>query len=203
MSLLKLHNAVFLVLALRTASVFKDADNALETFGLTDAMFTIPHSHLDDTERASANGLLQVLKGAGTFQERRDLLEGRKATSWGAARHAIKKWATKQKIYATIYQRVDDVLAFNEATPKCLIQSGDIEKGEFPDIRDVDEFREDVAVAVFGKDILEDRFRGDLRESVSAIMHHAWERQRKRCGRARKSMVAKYQKASKAVKGMR
>ncbi|KIJ57836.1 hypothetical protein HYDPIDRAFT_34751, partial [Hydnomerulius pinastri MD-312] len=198
-SLLKFHHAYFLVLVLRGDSVFKDLDNARETWQLAGDMFTVPHPVLDDSERASINGLIEALHKTQTHAERVNILEGRKGTSWGAAQDALKKWARKQRLNALVYQRVDEVLSVNESTPKQLIQLGEHE-GDFPAVADVEGYKEDVALALFGRSILESKFRGVLRDAMSSIMHHAWERHRKCFQRARSTMQSKAAKARAAVK---
>ncbi|KIJ64987.1 hypothetical protein HYDPIDRAFT_28327 [Hydnomerulius pinastri MD-312] len=196
-SIMKMHNAVFFLLLVRSASVFKDPDHALSIFGLTEDMFRAPNKFLDASERRSINGISSAILTETQFPARRDILEGSNASGWGAAHNAIKKWAAKEKVNRTVHQIVEEVLSTNEATPKMMIRA--MRLSEFPDITDAHEHREDIALAVFGTHILEDRFRGDLIKVIDCILHHEWERQRKRWRRAKKSMTEKRGKANKAV----
>jgi hypothetical protein len=98
-------------------------------------------------------------------------------------------------------QRIDAVYNSLGVAPMQLINEG-LEPGEeFPSILDSERAKEDVLLAVAGDHALERVPRGDFRDAITGINHHAWERHRKRFGRARDGLPIKKLAAQTAVKG--
>jgi len=76
-----------------------------------------------------------------------------------------------------------------ELAPLQLIQ--DPCYNDFPELRDADSSRDNVMLVVFGENALAQKVRGDVRDACSNIMHHSWERHRKRYRRAKQRIIYK------------
>jgi hypothetical protein len=98
-------------------------------------------------------------------------------------------------------QRIDEVWMNLGVSPIQLIQEGLEDGEEFPNILDSERAKEDMILAILGDHALEHTPRGDFRDAATTINHHAWERHRKRFGRARDTLGNKKLAASVAVKG--
>ncbi|KAG2360936.1 hypothetical protein BDR07DRAFT_1377635 [Suillus spraguei] len=155
-----------------------------------------------DTEiiRASILAMVEAIDKRTTSEACYKVLEGKSEGGWSAGRTALKKWFTKQKITRGLRDRIDEVYTNLGVSPMQLIKEG-LEEGEiFPNINESDRAKEDVMIAVAGDHALERTPRGQFRDAINSINHHAWERHRKRFRRAEKALPIKQLAATTAVK---
>lgn len=182
--------------------IFDDESGTLdEVFGLTKALFDEPNKWLTENERSSIRAMAHAIETRTSSVERYKVLEGKSEGGWSAGRAALNKWFKGQKITLGLRDRIDEVYTNIGVSPMQLINEG-LEEGEvFPNIMESDGAKEDVTLAVAGDHALERKLRGEFREAINSINHHAWERHRKRFKRAEKALPIKQLAASTAVKG--
>lgn len=183
--------------------IFDDESNALkDIYGLGPEMFDVRNSHLTDKQRQSLCAMIDALSHKSTGKERYRILEGKEVGGWAAGRDALDKWFKKQKVAILIGQRIDEVWTTLDVSPMQLIHEGLEEGEEFPNILDAERAKEDVVLAILGDHALEKNARGDFRDATTTIIHHAWERHRKRFKRAERSLPKKKLDAAVAVKAI-
>lgn len=166
--------------------IFQDSLTILAIYGLGPEMFDIPNRHLTPNQLTSLQTMMKSVVKAATLKERFEILQGTGLTGFAAGRAALTTWFQKQNVSASISKRMDQVLENLELLPLQLIQQS--ANGEFPDVRDADPAKEDIAIALFGDFALARTLRGDFRESLDPIIHHTWERHRTRFTTARHIM---------------
>ncbi|KAG2355244.1 hypothetical protein BDR07DRAFT_1493393 [Suillus spraguei] len=128
------------------------------------------------------------------------VLEGKSEGGWSAGRAALKKWFQKQQVTPGMRDRIDEVYNNLGVAPMQLINEG-LEEGEdFPNIIESERAKEDVLLAIAGDHALERVPRGDFRDALTSINHHAWERHRKRFRHAEKGLPNKKLAAAMTVK---
>jgi hypothetical protein len=168
--------------------IFQDSSTIHAIYGLGPEMFDVPNPHLTPNELTSLQTMMKsVVKGA--YKDKLDILLGVGQTGYAAGRAALTTWWTKQKVSAAISERMDQVLEKIGLLPLQLIQQSADDK--FPDVQDADPGKEDIAIALFGDFALARTLRGDFRESLGPIIHHNWERHRRRYDKARRTMEIK------------
>jgi hypothetical protein len=182
----KIQTGVICALLAGKKFVFDDADTIQEIYGLGPEMFDVPNKFLTANELASMQAMIASVEKATTLKDKYDVLQGTRQTSFGAGRAALTTWFRKQKVSATLADRIDAVWEKFELLPLQLIQ--EMPDEAFPDVRDADPAKEDIALAIFGDRALGTTLRGDLREAMAPIIHHNWERHRKRFSRAKVNM---------------
>jgi hypothetical protein len=178
--------------------VFQDSDTILDIYGLGPEMFDVPNPHLTPNELASLQSMMESVVKTSLLKDKYDILEGTRQTAYGAGRAALTIWFKKQKVSAAISERIDQVWEKLDLLPLQLIQESPEES--FPDVRDADPAKEEIAIALFGDCALATTLRGDFRECLAPIIHHNWERHRKRFIRAKRAMNTKKADAAKRCK---
>jgi hypothetical protein len=183
--------------------IFNDESDTLKLiYGLGPDLFEVPNPHITDKQRQSLCAMIDALSHKSTGKERYEILEGKEVGGWAAGRDAFEKWFKKQNVSTLIGQRIDKVWTTLDVSPVQLIHEG-LEAGEeFPTILDAERAKEDVILAIMGDHAFEKIARWDFREATSTIIHHAWERHRKRFRRAVKTLPKKKLDAAVAIKGV-
>jgi hypothetical protein len=184
----KLQTAVLCGLLAAKDYIFEDPTTMADIYGLDKDMFNNGNEHLTKNECKSLLTMIDSVVAASNLSQRYTILE-RKDPGWAAGQAALTKWFTKQKVSRTLSNRIDEVWTRLELTPLQLIQDPCYD--DFPELRDADSSREDIMLAIFGENALAQKVRGDVRDACSNVMHHSWERHRKRYQRAKKRLAHK------------
>ncbi|KAG0693517.1 hypothetical protein DFH29DRAFT_1007223 [Suillus ampliporus] len=185
----KLQTAVLYAIIAGKDWIFDDVETMKEIYGLDQHMFAVPNTHLTDEERNALQGLIEGVKKADGIKLKYQVLEGQKGSEWDEGRDALTKWFQKQRVSPVLSERIDAVWDELEMSPMHLIQDPPI--ATFPEIQDADGAKEDIVLAIFGQNALARGLRGDFREACGTVVHHSWERHRKRYIRAKKSISYK------------
>jgi hypothetical protein len=178
--------------------IFEDEDTIQEIYGLGREMFNVPNRHLETNELRSLQAMMSALEKTKDYKTWCNILEGRQQTSYAAGRSALTKWFKEQGVNNKLKSRIDPIWEDMDVTPLKLIQLAP-EDG-FPNINDADTAKEDIALAIFGKNATSTGLRGNFREALSPILHHQWERHRKVFKRAEKALPSTRQNAISACK---
>jgi hypothetical protein len=184
----KIQSGVVCALLAGKHLIFQNEDIIQDIYGLGPQLFKGPgpDRHLNENQLKSLREMMSAVEKAKDIKTRYNILEGKQQTSYGAGRDALTIWFKKQQISSTISTKVDAVWKDLDLLPLQLIHL-DPEAG-FPNVADADMAREDIAVALFGANSVSRGLRGEFRESLSPIVHHNWERHRKMCRRAEKTL---------------
>jgi hypothetical protein len=197
-----MQSAVICALLAAKEWIFEDEETMKDIYGLGQQMFDVPNEHLTENQRQSLRVMIEAVEGKKTLKERYEIVQGKQQTGFGAGRDALKKWFKDQKVSKTIADRIDKAFEDAEVLPLQLIHSYGASKDEFPEIGDCESGREDAVLAIFGSNALCGPLKGNFREATGTIMHHAWERHRKRYARAKKTLALKRLTSTAAVKGV-
>ncbi|KAG1905166.1 P-loop containing nucleoside triphosphate hydrolase protein [Suillus fuscotomentosus] len=184
----KIQSGVVCALLAGRHLIFQNEDIIQDIYGLGPQLFNGPgpHRHLNENQLKSLREMMSAVEKAKDIKTRYNILEGKQQTSYGAGRDALTIWFKKQQISSTISTKVDAIWKELDLLPLQLIHL-DPDAG-FPNVADADMAREDIAVALFGANSVSRGLRGEFRESLSPIVHHNWERHRKMCRRAEKTL---------------
>ncbi|KAG0693276.1 hypothetical protein DFH29DRAFT_1007449 [Suillus ampliporus] len=182
----KLQSSVLCALLVAKGFIFEDVETLHEIYGLGPEMFDVKNPHLTEQERKALQKVIAAVVAADNLKQRYDILEKKDDAPLDAGRAALTKWFKQQKVSPAISGKIDDVWERLELSPLHLIQDAPDE--QFPEIRDADGAREDIIAAIFGDNALSQTLRGEFRETFGTIVHHSWERHRKRYTRAKKSL---------------
>ncbi|KAG2340580.1 hypothetical protein BDR05DRAFT_1002399 [Suillus weaverae] len=194
----KIQSGVICMLLAGKKFVFEDMDTINEIYGLGPEMFNVPNKWLTANELASIQAMMASVEKAVAIKDKFNILEGARQTSFKARQEALTTWFQKQKVSHALSERIDAVWTRLELSPLQLIQ--EMPKASFPDVRDAEPAREDIALAICGDGALGTTLRGDFREAFNPIIHHNWERHHKRYLRAKDNMNDKKEKAHSACK---
>ncbi|KAG2108191.1 uncharacterized protein F5147DRAFT_652914 [Suillus discolor] len=198
-----LWSAVLMSLVAGRSWIFDDESNALKyIYGLGPEMFDVPNSHLTDKQCQSLGAMIDALSHKGSGKECYEILEGKEVGGWAAGRNTLDKWFKKQKVSGLIGEWIDRVWTMLDVSPMQLIHEGLEEGEEFPNILDAKRAKEDVILVILGDHALEKNARGDFHDATATIIHHAWERHRKRFKHAERSLPKKKLDAAVAVKAI-
>ncbi|KAG2136436.1 hypothetical protein DEU56DRAFT_756342 [Suillus clintonianus] len=173
----KIQTAVICALLAGRKFVFDDPDTIMDIYGLGPQMFNVENPHLTPDELASVQAMMSDVEKARSLKERYSILEGTKETAYAAGRAALNIWCKRQMIHNKMGVRIDAAWHRLELTPVQLINESPT--AGFPDVRDADPAKEDIALALFGDCALSTTLRGDFRDALTPIIHHNWERHRK------------------------
>ncbi|KAG2136443.1 hypothetical protein DEU56DRAFT_756348 [Suillus clintonianus] len=196
----KIQTAVICALLAGKKFIFQDEDTIREIYGLGPEMFNVENPHLSPNELASIQAMMSAVEKARTLKERYDILEGQRETSYGAGREALRIWCKRQDVHHAIGVRIDAAWHKLELTPLQLINESPT--AGFPDVRDADPAKEDIALAIFGDYALSTTLRGDFRDTLTPIIHHNWERHRKVFRRVEASFTARKRTAREACEAI-
>ncbi|KAG0693279.1 hypothetical protein DFH29DRAFT_1007453, partial [Suillus ampliporus] len=200
----KLQSAVICCLLASKAWIFEDEESGIlkDIYGLSRKMFDEPQEHLTEKQRESLCTMLKAADAAPNLTARYEILDGRRMTSHGGGRDALNTWFTKQKVSAKMARRIDDAWDAVDVSPIDLIHAGLGSGEEFPNIHNSEGAKEDIMMAIFGDNALAQNPRTDFRDPFAAILHHSWERHRKRYNRAKKSLAPKRADAAAQIKAL-
>ncbi|KAG1784565.1 P-loop containing nucleoside triphosphate hydrolase protein [Suillus plorans] len=193
----KMQSAIISALLAGRTWIFEDDETLKEIYGLGPDMFKEPHQHLSDKQRVSLNTMLDVAEAL-AGKDRYEILEGKEQSGWGAGRDALNHWFKEQKVSAAFIERIDQALEVSQVLPIQLIQREKSE--EFPEVKDAESGKEDVVLAILGTEALSRPLTGEFRDACNTILHHAWERHRKRYRRAKEALGKKRIKSMSLVK---
>lgn len=185
---MKMQTLVLIALLDRPEEVFAD-ESQVEFWHLTERLFQEPNPTLSDGERESINAMISAVQNAQGGKAKQRVIEGEQHPAGCAA---LLKWHAACKFNPEIYRRVQKALEDEELSPHDLIWSRKRKQDDFPPKSDADGALDAIACAVFGENCLANaRVVGEFKEAVSALIHHEWERQRKRYTRALKTLANK------------
>lgn len=194
----KIQSGVVCALLAGRHLIFEDGDTIQDIYGLGPKLFDEPNRHLTENQSKSLQEMMLAVEKAKDIKTRYNILEGKQQTSYGAGREALTIWFKKQGISSTISTKIDAVWKELELLPIQLIYSEP--KEPYPNVADADMAREDIAIALFGANSLRRGLRGEFREALNPIIHHNWERHRKVCRRAEKTLGPRRTSAIAACK---
>ncbi|KAG9308933.1 P-loop containing nucleoside triphosphate hydrolase protein [Chiua virens] len=156
---------------------------------LTERLFEEPNPVLSDNERQSINAMISSVQNTRGGKAKQRVIESAKHPAGYAA---LLKWHAAYKFNPEIYRRVQRALEAEELSPHKLIWNRRRRLDDFPSRSDADGALDAVACEVFGENCLANqRIVGEFKEAVSALIHHEWERQRKKYAWASKTLVGK------------
>jgi len=185
---MKIQTLVLVALLDRPDDIFAD-ESQNEFWHLTERLFQEPNSVLSDSERESINAMISALQNARGGRAKQRIIESGQHPAGYAA---LLKWHGAYKFNPDLYLRVQKALEDEELSPHALIWSRKHKLDDFPPRSDADGAIDTVACAVFGDNCLANaRVVGEFKEAVIALIHHEWERQRKRYLRAVKTLAIK------------
>lgn len=185
---MKMQSLILVALLDRPEDIFADESQA--TFWhLTEKLFEEPNPVLSDNERESLNVMVSALQNTRGGKAKQRIIEG---AMHPAGYAALLKWHAAYKFNPAIYLRVQKALEEEELSPHDLIWNRKHKLDDFPPRSDADGALDAVACAVFGENCLANaRVVGEFKEAISAVIHHEWERQRKKYIRAVKTLANK------------
>lgn len=195
----KIQTGVIIMLLAGKKFVFEDIDTIEEIYGLGPNMFSVPNDFVSDKERQSIRAMLDAVERCKTLKDKYDILEGKRQVAFPKGRAALTKWFRGQKVSNALSERIDAVWEKLDLLPLQMIQ--ELPQEGFPDVRDADPAKEDIVLAIWGDRALSITLRGEFREGLAPIIHHNWERHRKRYVRACNSMGEKRLDAITQCKG--
>lgn len=195
----KIQTGVIIMLLAGKKFVFEDIDTIAEIYGLGPNMFMDPNEFVSDKERESIRSMLDAVERGAKLKDKYDILEGKRLAAFVKGRAALTKWFRGQRVSNALLERIDAVWDKLDLLPLQMIQ--ELPHEGFPDVRDADPAKEDIALAIWGDRALSITLRGEFREGLAPIIHHNWERHRKRYTRASDTMGAKRLDAITKCKG--
>ena len=201
----KMTTAVILGMLAGRSYIFEDKDTLEEIYGLGADLFGTaePNEHLTANETRSLNAMINAITSAKNQKARVDILEG-KTEGWAGGQGALAKWWKGAKVAKALAVRIDEALERNDVSPQQLINL-DVEEGaeetKFPDVKDCDDAKDDILEAIYGSNVHSKPVRGDMVYARDTIIHHTWERHRKRFGRAKKLFQAREKNAQARYEG--
>jgi hypothetical protein len=195
----KIQSGVIMMLSGGKKFVFDDIDTIQEIYGLGPEMFKVPNKYLSVEEREAVQAMVDAVEGATKPKDKWEILEGRRQTQHTRGRAGLTKWFKGQGVSGALSARIDAVWSKLDLLPLQLIQ--ELPHEGFPDVRDADPAKEDIVLAICGDRALSTTIRGDLREGLAPIIHHNWERHRKRYIRAKDKMGERRLDAMNKCKG--
>ncbi|KAF8431211.1 hypothetical protein L210DRAFT_934667 [Boletus edulis BED1] len=185
---MKMQTVILIALLDCPEDIFAD-ESQVEFWHLTEALFEQRNPVLSDTERESINALISAVQHSQGGKAKQRVIEGEQHPAGYAA---LVKWHAAYKFNLEIYRRVQKALEDEELSPHDLIWSRKNKLDDFPPRSDADGALDAIACAVFGENCLANaRVVGEFKDAVSAMIHHEWERQRKKYLRAVKTLVNK------------
>lgn len=185
---MKMQTLILIALLDRPEDIFADPSQT-EFWHLTERLFDEPNPVLSDSERESINAMISAVKNARGGKSKRHVIEGGHHV---AGHSALLKWHASYGFNPAIYRRVQKTLENEGLSPRALIWSRKDKQDDFPPRSDADGALDSIACAVFGDNCLaSSRVVGEFKEAVSALIHHEWERERKRYIRASKTLTHK------------
>ncbi|KAG9318996.1 P-loop containing nucleoside triphosphate hydrolase protein [Chiua virens] len=189
---MKMQTLILIALLDRPEDIFADESQG-EFWHLTERLFQEPNPVLIDTERESINSMISALQNARGGRAKQSIIEGGRHPAGYAA---LLKWHGAHKFNPDIYLRVQKALENEELSPHALIWSRKNKLDDFPSRTDADGAIDAIACAVFGENCLASaRVVGEFKEAVADLIHHEWERQRKKYLRAAKTLSSRKLKA--------
>jgi hypothetical protein len=195
---MKMQTLILIAFLDRSEDIFAD-ESQTEFWHLTDRLFQEPNSVLSDSERESINAMISALQNARGGRAKQRIIE---SGQYPAGYAALLKWHAAYKFNSDMYLRVQKALEDEELSPHALIWSRKNKLDDFPPRSDADAAIDTIACAVFGENCLASaRVVGEFKEAVIALVHHEWERQRKRYLRAVKTLANKKLMAQNAFAG--
>ncbi|KAH0834614.1 P-loop containing nucleoside triphosphate hydrolase protein [Lanmaoa asiatica] len=185
---MKMQTLILIALLDRPADIFADESQA-EFWHLSESLFQEANPVLSDSELESINAMISAVQNARGGRAKQHVIESGQHSAGYAA---LLKWHAAYKFNSSIYLRVQKALEDEELSPHALIWSRRHKLEDFPPRSDADGAIDAVACAVFGENCLaSERVVGEFKEAVAALIHHEWERQRKRYVRAVKTLINK------------
>ncbi|KAH0826063.1 hypothetical protein J3R83DRAFT_5787 [Lanmaoa asiatica] len=185
---MKMQTLILIALLDRPADIFADESQA-EFWHLSESLFQEANPVLSDSELESINAMISAVQNARGGRAKQHVIESGQHSAGYAA---LLKWHAAYKFNSSIYLRVQKALEDEELSPHALIWSRRHKLDDFPPRSDADGAIDAVACAVFGENCLaSERVVGEFKEAVAALIHHEWERQRKRYVRAVKTLINK------------
>ena len=195
---MKMQTLILIALLDRPDDIFVDESQA-DFWHLTERFFEQPNPVLSDSERQSINSLISAVQNAHGGKAKQRVIEGGQHPAGYAA---LLKWHAAYKFNPELYRRVQKALKVEELSPHDLIWSRRRKLDDFPPRTDADGALDTVACAVFGDNCLANaQVVGEFKDAVTALVHHEWERQRKRYIRASKTLANKRLLAQSAFRG--
>lgn len=195
---MKMQTLVLIALLDRPEDIFAD-ESQNEFWHLTEKLFQEPNSVLSDSERESINAMISALQNVRGGRAKQRIIESGQHPAGYAA---LLKWHGAYKFNPDLYLRVQKALEDEELSPHALIWNCKHKLDDFPPRSDADGAIDTIACAVFGENCLANaRVVGEFKEAVIALVHHEWERQRKRYLRAVKTLANKKLMAQSAFAG--
>lgn len=195
---MKMQTLILVALLDRTEDIFAD-ESQTDFWHLTAGLFQEPNPVLSDNERESMNAMISALQNARGGKAKQRIVENKQHPAGYAA---LLKWHSAYKFNTDMYNRVQKALEEEELSPHALIWSRRHKLDDFPPRSDSDGAIDSIACAVFGENCLANaRVVGEFKEAVVCLIHHEWERQRKRCLRAVKTLSIKKLAAQAAFNG--
>ena len=195
---MKMQTLILIALLDRSEDIFADESQA-DFWHLTERLFELPNPILSDSEQESINAMISAVQNTPGGKAKQRVIEGEQHPAGYAA---LLKWHAAYKFNPEIYRRVQKSLEDEELSPHDLIWSRKRRLDDFPPRSDADGALDTIACAVFGENCLANaRVVGEFKEAVVAMIHHEWERQRKKYTRAVKTLVNKKLMAQSAFAG--
>lgn len=189
---------IILALLDRPEDIFAD-DSQTEFWHLTERLFQEPNPVLSDRERESINAMISAVQNTQGGKAKQRIVESGHHPAGSAA---LLKWHSAYKFNPGIYLRVEKALEEEELSPHALIWNRRHKLDYFPPRSDADGAIDSIACSVFGDNCLANaRVVGEFKEAVISLIHHEWERQRKRYLRAIKTLANKKLMAQSAFTG--
>lgn len=195
---MKIQTLILIALLDRPEDIFADESQA-EFWHLSEKLFQDPNPVLSDSERESLNAMISAVQNARGGKTKQHVIESQQHPAGLAA---LLKWHGAYKFNPNLYLRVQKALEDEELSPHALIWGRKQKLDDFPPRSDADGAIDTIACAIFGENCLATaRVVGEFKEAVIALIHHKWERQRKRYSRAIKMLAEKKLMAQSAFAG--
>lgn len=195
---MKMQTLILIALLDRPEDIFADGSQ-VEFWHLTERLFEEPNPVLSDSERESINAMISAVQNTRGGKAKQRIIEGGQHPAGYAA---LLKWHIAYRFNPDIYRRIQKALEDEQLSPHDLIWSHKRKLDDFPPRSDADGALDTIACAVFGENCLANaRVVAEFKEAVVAMIHHEWERQRKKYIRAVKTLTSKKLMAQSAFAG--
>lgn len=195
---MKIQTLILIALLDRPEDIFAD-ESQVDFWYLTEKLFQEPNPVLLDNERESLNAMISAIQNARGGKAKQHVIESGKHPAGSAA---LLKWHAAYRFNQKLYLRVQQALEDEGLSPHALIWSRKDKLDDFPPRSDADGALDTIACTLFGENCLaRARAVGEFKEAVIAMVHHEWERQRRRYKRAVKTLSSKKLAAQSAFAG--